>query len=125
MSSCNVHVMACRELGYWKKSSLRREFIVAKHSNPWIVEFNYSLQRDTFHHFVEMLTCTTMYGVNIQSHLKRNGEEKEKVIKVLHERKLERWFSNGQVTGEKGFSRSIKGGLHVDTFFLKHFSLFS
>ena len=98
---------------------------MAKHSNPWIVEFNYRLQRVIFDHFVEMLTCTTMYGVKIQSHLKRNGEEKENVIKVLHERKLERWFSNGQVTGERGFSRSIKGGLHLDTFFPNRFSLFS
>ena len=114
VSSCNVHVMACRELDYWKKSILRREFIVAKHSTPWMVEFSYRLQREIFDHLVEMLTCTTMYGVNIQSHLKRNGEEKEKIIKVVHKRKLERWFSDGQVTGEKGFRRSIKGKGHTD-----------
>lgn len=79
-----------------------------------MVEFSYRLQREIFDHLVEMLTCTTMYGVNIQSHLKRNGKEKEKVIKVVHKRKLERWFSDRQVSGEKGFRRSIKGKWHTD-----------
>ena len=42
------------------------------------------------------------------------SEGKEKVIKVAHKNKLERWFLDGQVTGEKGFRRSIKGKGHTD-----------
>ena len=114
VSSCNLHNMACRELDNWKRSIIRREFFVAKHSNPWIVEFSYRLHKEIFDHLVEILTCTSMYGVNIQNHLKRNGEVKEKVIKVSHKRKLERWFSDGQMTGEVGFRRSIKGKGHTD-----------
>ena len=97
-SSCNLHDMACRELDNWKKSIIRREFFVAKHSNPWIVEFSYRLHKEIFDHLVEIFTCTSMYGVNIENHLKRNGEVKEKVINVSHRRKLERWLSDGQMT---------------------------
>lgn len=114
VSSCNLHLIACRELDNWKRSIIRREFIVAKHSNPWTIEFNYRLHKEIFNHLVEMLTCTSMYCVNIQNHLKRNGEVKEKVIKVSHKRKLERWFSDGQMTGGMGFRRSIKGKGHAD-----------
>lgn len=63
---------------------------------------------------MEILTGTSMYGVNMQNHLKRNGEVKDKVIKVSHRRKLQRWFSDGQVTGEVGFRRRIKGKGHTD-----------
>ena len=91
VSSCNLHAMTWRELDNWKRSIIRREFIVAKHSNPWTIEFNYRLHKEIFDHLVEMLTCTSMYGVNIQNHIKRNGEAKEKVIRVSHKRKL--WFS--------------------------------
>ena len=61
-----------------------------------------------------MLTCTSMYGVNVQSHIKRNGEAKEKDIKVSHKRKLGRWFSDGYMTGEMRFRTSIKGNGHAD-----------
>ena len=114
VSSCNLHDMACRELDYWKRSIIRREFFVAKHSNPWVVEFSYRLHKEIFDHLVEILTCTSMYGVNMQNHLKRNGEVKDKVIKVSHRRKLQRWFSDGQMTGEVGFRRRIKGKGHTD-----------
>ena len=114
VSSCNLHAMACRELDNWKRSTIRREFIVAKHSNPWTMEFNYRLHKEIFDHLVEMLTCTSMYGVNIQNHIKRNGEAKEKVIKVSYKRKLGRWFPDGQMTGEMEFRRSSKGKGHAD-----------
>lgn len=114
VSSCNLHVMACRELDNWKRSIIRREFFVAKHSNPWTVEFRYRLQKEIFDHLVEMLTCISMYGVTIENHLKRNGQAKEKLIKVANKRKLERWFSDGEMTGEIGFRRSIKGKGHTD-----------
>ena len=107
VSSCNWHGVACRS-----RSIIRREFIAAKHSNPWTIEFNYRLHKEIFSHLVEMLICTSMYGVNIQNHIKRNGEAKEKVIKVFHKRK--RWFSDGQMTGEMGFRRNIKGKGHAE-----------
>ena len=114
VSSCNLHDMACRELDNWKRSIIRGEFFVAKHSNPWVVEFSYRLHKEIFDHLVEILTCTSMYGVNIQNQLKKNGEAKEKVIEVSHKRKLERSFSDGQITGEMGFRRSIKVKGHTD-----------
>lgn len=114
VSSCNLHDMACHELDYWKRSIIRREFFVTKHSNPWVVKFSYRLHKEIFDHLVEILSCTSMYGVNMQNHLKRNGEVKAKVIKVSHRRKLERWFSDGQMTGEVGFRRRIKGKGHTD-----------
>ena len=63
---------------------MRREFIIAKHSNPWAIELNHRVHDEIFNHLVEMLTCTSMYGVNVQNQIKRNGEAKEKVIKVSH-----------------------------------------
>ena len=113
VATCNVHVMACRELLHWKRSILRREFFVAKHSNPWIDLFSYRLQREVFDHVVEMLTCTSTFGVNIQRHLNGNREDKEKVIEVVHKRKLERWFSGVNSYGE-GFRRDIKGKGYTD-----------
>ena len=77
VSSCNLHDMACRELEYWKRSIIRREFFVAKHSNPWVVEFSYRLHKEIFDHLVEILTRTSMHGVNMQNHLeKRRGKRK-------------------------------------------------
>ena len=49
-----------------------------------------------------------MYGVNIQNHVKRNGKDKEKVIKVSHKRNLGQWFSDGQMTGEMGLEEALK-----------------
>ena len=36
---CDLHHMACSEVGYWKKTLMQRQFLTAKHSHPWVIEF--------------------------------------------------------------------------------------
>ena len=41
---CDLHHMACSEVRYWKKTLMRRQFLTAKHSHPWVIEFTSQFQ---------------------------------------------------------------------------------
>ena len=53
----DLHRIACSEVRHWKKSMMRRQFLTAKQSNPWVIEFSSRLQEEIFNHIVNVMTC--------------------------------------------------------------------
>ena len=42
---------------------MRRQFLTAKHSHPWVIEFTSRLQEDIFKHVVKIITSTSNFCV--------------------------------------------------------------
>ena len=82
---CDLHRMACNEVSYWRKTLMRRQFLTAKHSHPWIIEFTLRLQEDIFKHIVDILTSTSRFAVETQT----GRTNKEQVVEVTSKPKLQ------------------------------------
>lgn len=82
---CDLHHMACSEVSYWKKTLMRRQFLTAKHSHPWVIEFTSRLQEDIFKHIVNILTSTSNFGV----HTRPERTNKEQIVEVTSKPKLQ------------------------------------
>ena len=95
--------MACNEVSYWRKTLMRRQFLTAKHSHPWIIEFTSRLQEYIFKHIVDILTSTSRFGVD--THTGRTN--KEQVVEITSKPKLQQMFLPGQ--WEYHFEAGISG----------------
>ena len=67
------------------KTLMRRQFLTAKHSHPWIIEFTSRLQEDIFKHIVDTLTSTSRFAV--ETHTGRTN--KEQVVEITSKPKLQ------------------------------------
>ena len=82
---CDLHHMTCSEVGYWKKTLMRRQFLTAKHSHLWVIEFTSRLQEDVFKHIVNIITSTSNF--NVQTRPGRTS--KEQIVEVTSKPKLQ------------------------------------
>ena len=104
-----LHPLACSEICFWRQAIDRRMHIKAKHSNPWLIEFNSRLQNDIFLHIKCMLTCVSMFGVSL-SEADVKGATKKYIVQITDARKLKQFFSGvcGNCDGRTGFKKDVK-----------------
>ena len=77
--------MACNEVSCRKKILMRRQFLTAKHSHPWIIEFTSQLQEDIFKHIDNVITSTS----NFSEQTRPGCSNKEQIVEVPSMPKLQ------------------------------------
>ena len=105
----DLHDMACSEVRYWKKAIMRRQYLTAKHSHPWLIEFSSRLQGNIFMHIVNIMTCTSMFGVKT-----RAGRTNEQIVEVTNKGKLQQLLSIFLGIAERSLKRQIPGKGRTD-----------
>ena len=102
---CDLHHMACSEVSYWKKTLMRRQFLTAKHSHPWVIEFTSRLQEDIFEHIVNIITSTSNFGV----HTRPGRTNKEQIVEVTSKPKLQQMLRFCLGNEETSLKREFPG----------------
>ena len=102
---CDLHHMACSEVSYWKKTLMRRQFLTAKHSHPWVIEFTSRLQEDIFKHIVNIITSTSNFGVQTRT----RRANKEQIVEVTSKSKLQQMLRFCLGNEETNLKREIPG----------------
>ena len=109
---CDLHHMACSEVRYWKNTLMRRQFLTAKHSHPWVIEFTSRLQEDIFKHIVNIITSTSSFGVQTRRTKKRQ------IVEVTSKPKLQQMLrfclGNEETSLKREFSGKGKTDIIID-----------
>ena len=102
---CDLHHIACSEVRYWKKTLIRRQFLTAKHSHPWVIEFTSRLQEDIFKHIVNIITSTSNFGVQTRP----GRTNKEQIVEVTSKPKLQQMLRFCLGNEETNLKREFPG----------------
>ena len=102
---CDLHHMACSEVSYWRKTLMRTQFLTAKHSHPWVIEFTSRLQEDIFEHVVKIITSTSNFGVQIRP----GRTSKEQIVEVTRG-----YLGNEETSLKREFPGKGKTDIFID-----------
>ena len=109
---CDLHHVACSEVRYWKKTLMQRQFLTAKHSHPWVIEFTSRLQEDIFKHIVNIITSTSSFGV--QTRRTNKGQILEVTSKLKLQQMLRFCLGSEETSLKWEFSGKGKTDIIID-----------
>ena len=111
---CDLHYMACSEVSHWRKTLMRRQFLTAKHSHPWVIEFTSRLQEDIFKHVVKIITSTSNFGLQTRPGRTSKGQIVEVTSKPKLQQMLRFCLGNEETSLKREFPGKGKTDFLID-----------